>query len=562
MRQKLLFILFPCVVHAQQELIIPDTLVGTSINLTIQTGQVQFYPGSITDTYGINGNFLAPTLILNQGQQVSMLVSNTLSDSTTIHWHGMHVSSENDGGPHTPILPGSMWNPQFTVMDRASTLWYHPHLHHKTNNHVQKGIAGMIVVRDAQESLLNLPRQYGVDDIPVIIQTKGFDINNQIVVETALDTTLMVNGTIRPYKNLPAQVVRLRLLNGSSERVYNLGLSNGQTFHLIGTDGGLLTAPVQLSRLKLAPGERAEILVDLTTLTGQTLFLKSYAAELPSAIYGAAQPGMGAGQVIPNYGLNPLNGINFNVLELRVISQTTNPVISIPSQLVADSPWTASQANLSRTITFSPQVMGPNAINGPFLFDMMTFNMMMINHYIPLDNIEIWTLQNNTPIAHPFHLHNVPFYILDINGVAPPAELSGRKDVVLVPAGQGIVRFITKFADFANDSIPYMYHCHMLTHEDDGMMGQYIVQSPSNEIEEINVSSLFIVPNPVKEEFTLNTKENIDDVTIYAIDGSIVLQIRHPSSNVYTIQDVHPGFYVVRIRLSNGTTQQKSIIKL
>ncbi len=94
------------------------------------------------------------------------------------------------------------------------------------------------------------------------------------------------------------------------------------------------------------------------------------------------------------------------------------------------------------------------------------------------------------------------------------------------------------------------------------MMGQYIVQSPSNEIEEINVSSLFIVPNPVKEEFTLNTKENIDDVTIYAIDGSIVLQIRHPSSNVYTIQDVHPGFYVVRIRLSNGTTQQKSIIKL
>jgi len=518
--------------------------------------------GSITDTYGINGNFLAPTLVLNQGQQVSMLVSNTLSDSTTIHWHGMHVSSVNDGGPHTPIPPGLMWNPQFTVMDRASTLWYHPHLHHKTNNHVQKGIAGMIIVRDAQEALLNLPRQYGVDDIPVIIQSKGFDLNNQIVVETALDTTLMINGTIRPYKNLPAQIVRLRLLNGSSERVYNLGLSNGQTFNLIGTDGGLLIAPVQLSRLKLAPGERAEILIDLSALAGQTLFLKSFGAELPSAIYGAAQPGMGAGQVIPNYALNPLNGTNFNVLELRVIAQTANPVLSIPNQLVADSPWSATQANFSRTLTFSPIVMGPNAINGPFLFDMMIFDMMMINQYIPLDNIEIWTLQNNTPIAHPFHLHNVPFYILDINGVAPPAELSGRKDVVLVPAGQGTVRFITKFADFANDSIPYMYHCHMLTHEDGGMMGQFIVQSPTNEIEEINASSLSIVPNPVKEEFTLNAEENVDDVTIYAIDGSIVLQVRHPSSNVYTIQDVHPGFYVVQITLSNGTTQQKSIIKL
>lgn len=562
MIKNLLFVCFPFTLSAQQELFIPDTLSGENINLTIQEGQVQFFSGGLTQTYGINGNFLAPTLLLNQGQQVSMHVNNTLADSTTIHWHGMHVSSENDGGPHTPILPNTIWSPTFTVLDPASTYWYHPHLHHKTNNHVQRGIAGMIIVRDNDEAILNLPRTYGLDDIPVILQTKGFDGNNQIVVETALDTTLMVNGTIRPYKNLPAQIVRLRILNGSSERVYNLGLSNGQSFVLIGTDGGLLTAPVTLNRLKVSPGERAELLIDLSTLNGETLFLKSFGAQLSNAIYGASQPGMGAGQVIPNYAQNPLNGSNFNLLEIRVVAQTSNPVLTIPTQLIADIPWTVAQSNFSRTVTFSPLVMGPNAINGPFLFDMMTFDMMMINHYIPLDNIEIWTLQNNTPISHPFHLHNVPFYILDINGVPPPAELAGRKDVVLVPAGQGTVRFITKFTDFANDSIPYMYHCHMLTHEDGGMMGQYVVQSPNSQIEEMNTLSFSISPNPVLDQIQLNTKDKVESMTIYGIDGSLVLQVLQPSSNVFEIPNVKPGMYFLRINLTNGSSQQKSIIKM
>ena len=561
--KKYLFLLFlPLTSFGQQLLMIPDTISGSFIPLEITHDHIHFFAGDQTETMGINGPILAPTIILNKGQQVTMEVTNLLFDSTTIHWHGMHVSSENDGGPHTPIPPFTVWSPSFEVKDKASTHWYHPHLHHMTNMHVQMGIAGMIIVRDDEEALLNLPRTYGVDDIPVIIQTKGFDINNQIVVETALDTTVLVNATIDPYVDLPAQVVRLRLLNGSSERVYNLGLSNGISFHLIGTDGGLLNAPVNLTRLKLAPGERAEILVNLQGLLGQTIQLMSYGSQLQSGTYGAAQPGMGPGQSIPNYTLNPLNGANFTILKINVIPGLPNGIVSIPNSLVANSPWPESTSNASKTLTFSPQNMGPTAIVGPFFINNTLFNMDVINYQIPLNNVEVWTLQNNTPIAHPFHLHNVPFYILDINGVAPPPELAGRKDVVLVPGGQGTVRFITKFEDFANPDVPYMYHCHMLTHEDGGMMGQFIVYDPESFIEEAEEDAFQPYPNPTSEILYIESTEKIETLTIYSLDGKNKLSIQNPTSNEINISHLEVGIYLIECKLDNRKALRKKIIKL
>ncbi len=503
----LLFLGLGNLAYGQNPLFIPSTLSGNTINLSLQNGSVNFYPGNATQTMGVNGNLLGPTILLDRYQTVTMNVTNNLTDTTTIHWHGMHVAPQNDGGPHTVIPPGTTWSPSFPVLDWATTNWYHPHLHMKTNEHVQKGIAGMIIVRDDIEAALDLPRTYGVDDIPLVIQTKAFDASNQIItLETALDTSLMINGTIDPISNLPAQVVRLRLLNGSSERVYNIGFSSNQTFYQIGSDGGLLTAPVALTRLRIAPGERMEILVDFTGMQGQNTALMSYGSELPSAIYGASQPGMGAGQTIPNYALNPLNGANFQLLGISIGTQTSNPITTIPSSLVAHSPWLQANASTTRTLTFSPQTMGPTAIQGPFLINMMPFDMMMINQYIPFENTEIWTLTNNTPIAHPFHIHDVQFYVLDINGVAPPANQQGRKDVILVPAGGGVVRFITKFEDFYNDTIPYMYHCHMLTHEDGGMMGQFIVNSPIVGLNESQTSmESFVYPNPVIDFLTIDT---------------------------------------------------------
>ena len=155
---------------AQNPVIVPGTLSGTEFNLNLQNGTFQFYEGINTTTMGVNGDILGPTLIMQKGDNVDITVNNNLNDTTTIHWHGMHVSAENDGGPHTTIAPGASWNPQFTVLDKAGTYWYHPHLHMKTNEHVTKGIAGFIIVQDEEEAALELPRTYGVDDFPLVIQ--------------------------------------------------------------------------------------------------------------------------------------------------------------------------------------------------------------------------------------------------------------------------------------------------------------------------------------------------------------------------------------------------------
>lgn len=562
MKKITFLLLFSSVVlSAQNPLFIPDTLTGSTINLNLQNGTINFYPGQATNTMGVNGNLLGPTLLLNRNQNVTINVNNQLMDTTTIHWHGMHVSPENDGGPHITIPPGTTWSPSFTVLDWASTYWYHPHLHMHTNEHVLKGMAGMVIVRDAQEAAITLPRRYGIDDFPVVIQTKEFDANNQIVamMQGALDTALMVNGTLDPFLNAPAQVIRLRLLNGSSERVYNIGFTGNKTFYQIASDGGLLSNALALTRLQLAPGERAEILLDLSADLGQTINMISYGAELPNAIYGAAQPGMGAGQVIPDYTLNPLNGNNFTVLSLNVVAATSNPVTTLPTTLVTHNPWASASAAITRSLTFTPVNMGPGAINGPFLINNAAFDMMTINYTIPFDNIEIWQLTNQSPISHPFHIHDVQFYVLDVNGMPPAPSIAGRKDVIMVPAGNGVVRFITKFENFHNDTLPYMYHCHMLPHEDDGMMGQFIVASPTG-INELSVNStLSVYPNPVSDRITIADKD-LKGSTYFIYDqlGQKVMTGTIDNDQSIDVKMLSKGIYFLEL---NGTLKRSKIIK-
>ncbi|MBK9074591.1 MAG: multicopper oxidase domain-containing protein [Flavobacteriales bacterium] len=546
-------------VAAQNQLLLPDTVSGGVIDLELGTGTMPFLLGPLTQTMGVNGPLLGPTIILQQGQTVTMNVSNQLGEPSTIHWHGMHVPPEADGGPHTPIAAGDTWSPSFAVLERASTHWYHPHLHMHTNEQVVKGIAGLIIVRDPLESALALPRTYGVDDIPLVLQTKQFDANNQVVVGDALDTHVLVNGTLDPYVDVPGQVVRLRLLNGASERVLNLGLTGNHAFHQIGTDGGLLAAPVQLTRLRLAPGERAEVLVDLSALQGQSIELVSFASELPSAIYGAAQPGMGAGQTIPNYTLNPLNGNDFSLLQINVGPPTPNPITSIPGTLAVLTPWAEASANTTRTFTFTPVNMGPTAIQGPFLINGASFDMMNINFDVPLDNIEVWELTNQSPIAHPFHIHDVQFYILDINGATPPPNMQGRKDVVLVPAGIGTVRFITRFEDYSSYDMPYMYHCHMLPHEDDGMMGHFRVLPQDAGILDGTVPNglMQVLPNPASTFLDLNLDPSLGlgEITITDLTGRVVMMRNDVSGFLrLDVQHYPLGSYLINFRGASGTS--------
>ena len=521
--------------NSQNPLFIPPILEGAQINLHVQYGSMQFFPSGTTATMGVNGNFLGPTIILNQGDSVQLSVYNDLDEPTTMHWHGLHVPPKSDGSPHNVIPAHTLWSPGIKVLDQASTYWYHPHLHGKTAEQVTKGVAGMIIVRDQVESALNLPRNYGVDDFPVVIQSRAFDSNRQFVVITADDHTLLINGTIDPVLKVPAQIVRLRVLNGSTNRVYNIGLQGNRQFYQIASDGGLLEAPVTLTRLMLAPGERAELLVNLSGLKDQNLDVFSFGSELPNGIYGASNPGsMGMGS-IAGYSANSLNGADFRLIRLSVIAQTAQPVTVIPSKLVTYQKPDQSKSSVTRIFTLSTSGMGMGNLSGPFLINGQSFAMERIDFSAKLGATEIWQISNQTAIAHPFHIHGLQFFITDIGGTAPDRSRQGRKDVVLVPAMQS-VRLIMKFDDFSDPEIPYMFHCHMLSHEDDGMMGQFLVTGlPTGQKTLIDDPIIRIYPNPMTDHLTIEA---------FDIDrSSVIIEIRNDLGQLCFNQEIS-GFPV------------------
>ncbi|MCX6199630.1 MAG: multicopper oxidase domain-containing protein [Bacteroidetes bacterium] len=550
--------------HAQNPLVIPPTLTGTTFNLNIQEGTTQFVAGINTPTYGINGSLLAPTIIVNKWDWVTMNLTNHLTgsgNSTTIHWHGLHVPAMADGGPHQIILQNTTWSPHFQILNNAGTFWYHPHGDNKTDRHVSKGIAGMIIVKDTAEAALTLPRTYGIDDFPIIVQTKAFDILHQIAIATALDTLPMVNGTVNPYLNAPAQVVRLRLLNGASDRTFMFGFSNNMNFHLIATDGGLIDSSITLNRLRLSNGERAEILVDLSSLQNDSIYLMNYGSEIPTGIIGAAQVGNGMAS-IPDYNSNPLNGADSNLLKIFVGSPTANPVTTIPTTLIQNTPWFQAQANTTRNFLLAPEAMGMQTMaEGPFTINGSIFSMDTINITTYLNNTEVWTLNNQTLVAHPFHIHDMHFYILNINGGAVPNYERGKKDVVLVMPMQ-TVSFITKFEDFADATTPYMYHCHLLHHEDDGMMGSFVVlDTTSTGVEEINSSNNFSVyPNPATALLNIksNSNENFSIAVFNSLGESLYSAFSTGDFKLQTSSFAN-GIYFLQLKTSTNSFTRKFI---
>lgn len=538
---------------AQNLIYIPDTISGNLIHLTIKEGIKQFYKGINTSTIGYNGSYLGPTLILNKGQKINLEVENQLTDTTTTHWHGLHVSPTNDGSPHNPIISGKTWSPTFTIMDNAAMYWYHPHLHGKTFSQVIKGAAGLIIVRDPEEAALKLPRTYGIDDIPLVFQFQTIDaVTKQIVLNDELDNTTMVNGTINPMVNCPAQLVRLRLLNASSHRVFRFGFKDGQSFYQIASDGGLLNSPVSMTKLDLGNGERAEILVDFSGQEGKLFYIQQFGNELPNGFMGGpSMMGMRSG---------PLDNKTFDLLQINVTAQTTNPIHSIPQKLISNAVLPESGAGL-RNIRLSAQ---PMMSTTNFFINSVKFDEEVINFSAKQEDIEIWTITNQTMMAHPFHIHGNPFYILSINGMAPPLNMQGRKDVVMVPAFNGSVKLITKYSDFSDPDMPYMYHCHILTHEDNGMMGQFIVTSEitSNE-NELYSNDLKVYPVPTNGILTIQNKNILNKLESYRIYDSFGKIIMHNNSNIKSIDlsDLLQGSYFLQIQ-SNNSIHVFKIIKI
>ena len=443
---------------------VPPAITGPTFDLTLQPASRTWLPGAATPTYAYNENeFWGPTLIMDKGEVVQMHVTNHLTEETTTHWHGFHIPAEMDGGPLQPIAPGATWSPSFEVKNLASTYWYHPHAHTLTMKQMNLGAGGFIIVRDSDEAALPLPRTYGVDDIPLMLTSRTFQASNAISTTTIYGDRMLTNGTLNAEADLPAQLVRLRILNAEIERAYNLGFDDNRTFHVIGTDGGLVNTPVPVTRLIMSPGERYEIVVDLSAdAVGGSLTLRSFNGGQAFGFPG------GEPNTTGTFG-SLLNNTTFDVLRINVTSPTANAVHALPAVLAANNYWTASQATHDRSIAITDH--GPGT---PFQFDNMSYMMDMINQSVTVDTVERWTITNGNTFSHSFHIHDVQFAIVSRSSGPVPANEQGWKDTFFIRRNES-VSFVAKFADFASTVHPFMYHCHMSNHEDEGLMGQFLV---------------------------------------------------------------------------------------
>ncbi|ALJ20846.1 multicopper oxidase family protein [Microbacterium sp. No. 7] len=435
---------------------IPPLATSTShegarvFELVARSGRSRIVPQGETDTWGLNGPLLGPTLRARRGETVRIDVRNELSETTTLHWHGMRLPAAADGGPHQPVAPGGTWSPTWTVDQPAATLWYHPHPHGETERHVYRGLGGMFLIDDDEEAALDLPRTYGVDDIPVIVQDKTFDDRGGLVETDRSDIgmlgdTVLVNGAAGPVLEVTAQRTRLRLLNASTARTYAFGLSDGRPFDLIASDGGLLAEPASLARLLLTPGERAEIVVTMDA--GESVALRSFAHDLGLRERDAVLAGAHD---------------ELDVLLLRAAA-ALRP--SAPVPLALAEPPRIDLAESAGTRAFS---LGNNRING------QRMDMSRIDAEVVAGTVETWFVTNAHSQPHNFHIHDVQFVVAEIDGAAPPPELSGWKDTVYIPPGSA-VRLGMRFGSHTDPHVPYMFHCHLLWHEDQGMMGQFLV---------------------------------------------------------------------------------------
>ncbi len=436
----------------QRPFFTPPELLGTVdpntgnkvFNLTMQTGTKQFTGQGATNTMGINGSYLGPTLRVTQGDVLNLNVTNQIGQETTLHWHGMRPPSDMDGGPHQVIAPNATWHATYTVDQRASTNWYHPHPHGTTAAQVYAGLAGMMIVDDVETADLDLPKTYGVDDFPVVVQdrdmnadgTFSYSATHMEVMQGKKGNTILINGVIDPVLDVPAKEVRLRLLNGSNSRIYNFSLSGGLSFKLIATEQGLLAAPISLTSITMSPGERAEIVVDLTSQLGQ------------------------------QFTLNDIN-TGYALFQLNVSKAATVATITPNTLSTSLVPLQRNQAVRTRQFILS---MG----QGKVYINDKQMDINRIDEVMTLNQIEILDIQNTSNMDHNLHIHGVYFQLLSRNGALPKAFEAGLKDTVYLPPNSR-VEAIVQFSKATIAGAPYMYHCHILEHEDAGMMGQFTV---------------------------------------------------------------------------------------
>jgi FtsP/CotA-like multicopper oxidase with cupredoxin domain len=391
------------------------------------------------------------------------------------------------------VGPGGTKVYEFQVIDRAGPYWFHPHPMGRTAEQVIMGSAGLFHVWDAEEELAVPGASTGGNDVPVIIQDRAFDGNNQLLYQPNmmwgyLGDRILVNGKPNASFSLEPRAYRLRLLNGSNARTYKLAWSNNMPMDVIGTDGGLLPEVDSRSYVMLMPGERIDLWVNFNSLAGKQVTLQSLAFEAGGMGMMGGMGGMGMmGGMRGMSGMGMIsgmggfsNGAAFNIMTVDVgKTVTTEPVLGpLPPLAVRYDAGNVPNYDTPRPFTLSMGHMMAWTINGRVFEDTAVADDEVVYSDVPIT----WEWINNSPIPHPMHIHNVQFQVVQRTASALPSYSAinqglidgGWKDTVLVWPGER-VKVAMKFGPHTG---MYMYHCHILEHEDMTMMRNLMVMEP------------------------------------------------------------------------------------
>ena len=441
------------VVLSHEALAEPPVLANTSrlphtveVSLTAAPGRLSLVPGTTSAVFAYNGRVPGPTLDVHEGDHVIVHFRNSLPEPTTVHWHGLHIPASADGSPLDPVMPGQQHDYVFDIAPgTAGTYWYHPHPDRRAGYQVAMGLFGAIIVRaqddplpaSISEKLLILSdnrfRADGAADFPDVHSAQA-----EVDAENGREGNLLfVDGQLAPTVDIRAgEVQRWRIINASAARIYRLAIP-GQELLELGHGAGLFEKPVPRREVLLANSQRVELLVRGAGVPGGAVPLQT----LPYDRYD------------PHTRPADWNETH-DLLSLRTSGVASAPTVQIPGTLRAVPALDTAHVAEHRVL-----VLTQGMINGKMM------DLGRVDFTARLRTTEIWEIENLVGMDHPFHLHGFRFQVLDRDGVPEPFPY--WLDTVNVPSHSS-VRIIVRFDDFPGK---WMYHCHILDHEDMGMMG-------------------------------------------------------------------------------------------
>lgn len=436
-----------------QKLPIPPLLEyrhGRPLFLTLQSTQWAFNGAMASSVWGINGRYLGPTVRVRRGDNVKLIYSNRLDEAVSMCVQGLRVPGILDGGNAWLMAPKKEWAPILPIRQVASTCWYHADTQGQMASQVYRGLAGLWLVDDDNTRDLRLPKHYGVDDLPLILQDKRFNAFGEPKYEPDeggfLGNILLVNGVQSPFMEVSRGWVRLRLVNAANARRLTLQFSDGRPMQIIAGDAGLLPAPVTVTQFTLAPGERREVLVDLTS--GDEVSLT--AGETATMI-----------ERFKGFFEDSSTLVSSLVLTLKPEGLLPLMTDKLPETLPSDD---FGLTNIERTRTLRLGNAKNPGINGAL------WDANRIDITTRVGAVERWMVSTVAP--QPFRLHGAAFRVQSVDGLPPKAEDKGWKDTVWI---ENEVELIVRFDQPSTAKTPFRYHSGILELADAGCMGQLVV---------------------------------------------------------------------------------------